>query len=606
MDKESSCIYCGCACRLNYEVTDNKITKVSAVKTDDVSEGAPCIKGLTIHEAYNKNQIETPLINSKKATIKQALDYIYKNTKELAPSEVFFNTSGKITNENNYIIQKFANKCYKTSNVDSCCGRLCHNATVQGMKNVYGTPNITVMNDVKLIDTILIIGSEPDKSYPVFYNKLIRNKTKIIRVHSFIKGCNPMECIITIKPGSETCLLNGIINELIKKKYKSSIDSFELLKKTTSNYNESFVCRTTGLDKKSYKDLITRIHKSKRLGVFHGMGLTQHLNSLENIHSLLNLVLLKNAKIFSLRGEINVQGAGDLNASNIEDNPQKGLNIIEALMLAPVKAAFITEFNPLKSMPDTEQLKNKLKKTFITYLGSHKNEMSKRANVVIPIPLMLGCEGTITNGERRIRKVNKIINEGIELWQVLSELSKKFKKSKEFNYKNTKEIFNELKKSTTDYQEVNTESLWRGADAWTNKAIRHERFMPEQFDGLDQTTSKKYPLLLTTYRSKASFLGDEITGNSETLKSMREPSGVYLNKKDMDSLGLNDGNQVIIESTINSLITRAYTSDRLPKGIIGALIHDSELIINKIFPLQFDEESYTPNFKSVAVKIKKL
>ncbi|HLE06717.1 MAG TPA: molybdopterin-dependent oxidoreductase, partial [Candidatus Nanoarchaeia archaeon] len=529
MDKESSCIYCGCACRLKYEVTDNNITKVGAVKTDDVSEGAPCIKGLTIHEAYNKNKIETPLINGKKATIKQALDYIYKNTKELAPSEVFFNISGKITNENNYLIQKFANTFYNTSNVDSCCGRLCHNATVQGMKNVYGTPNLTVMNDVKLIDTILIIGSEPDKSYPVFYNKLIRNKTKIIRVHSFIKGCSKLECVITIKPGSETCLLNGLINELIRKKYKSSIDGFELLKKTVSSYNNSFVCRITGLDKKDYKNLITQIHKSKRLGVFHGMGLTQHLNSLENIHSLLNLVLLTNARIFSLRGEINVQGAGDISVTDLNSNPQKGLNIIEALMLSPVKAAFITEFNPLKSMPDTEQLKNKLKKTFITYFGSHKNEMSKRANVVIPIPSMLGCEGTITNGERRIRKVNRVINEGVELWQVLSELSKRFKKSKKLNYKNTKEIFNELKKTITDYNQVNTETIWQGTDAWTSKAINHERFMPEQFDGLDQSTSAKYPFLLTTYRSKASFLGDEITGNSETLKGMREKSGFYLN-----------------------------------------------------------------------------
>ncbi len=74
----------------------------------------------------------------------------------------------------------------------------------------------------------------------------------------------------------------------------------------------------------------------------------------------------------------------------------------------------------------------------------------------------------------------------------------------------------------------------------------------------------------------------------------------------MNSLGLTDGNQITVESTINAITARAYTSDRLPKGIIGALIHDSEIIINKIFPLQFDEESFTPNFKSVAVKIKKI
>ena len=58
---ESSCVYCGCGCRLNYEVKDNKIVKVRGVKRDDVSDGAPCLKGLTIHEVFDKNRIEKPL-----------------------------------------------------------------------------------------------------------------------------------------------------------------------------------------------------------------------------------------------------------------------------------------------------------------------------------------------------------------------------------------------------------------------------------------------------------------------------------------------------------------------------------------------------------------
>jgi len=51
--QESSCIYCGCGCRLIYEVKDNKIIRVAGAPGDSVSEGRPCIKGLTINEVYD-------------------------------------------------------------------------------------------------------------------------------------------------------------------------------------------------------------------------------------------------------------------------------------------------------------------------------------------------------------------------------------------------------------------------------------------------------------------------------------------------------------------------------------------------------------------------
>ncbi|MFA5406594.1 MAG: molybdopterin-dependent oxidoreductase [Candidatus Nanoarchaeia archaeon] len=621
---ESSCIYCGCGCRLNYEVKDNKIVRVSGVLSDDVSEGKPCIKGLMINEVFDQNRISSPLINGKPVTLKQALDYVYNNTKNLAPNEVFFNTSGKITNEDNYVIQKFARTCYQTPNIDSCCGRLCHNATVMGMKNVFGAPNLTVMNESKKIDFILIIGSEPEKDYPVFYNKLANNKKlKITRVHSFLKGCSEKECIVTIRPGSETCLLNGLINELIKKGLKSDVDGFEIMKEVALTYDADYVCNTCQISERTYKKLINDVYNSKRFGVFHGMGLTQHLNSLENIHSLLNLLLLKNGIILSLRGEVNVQGAGDLggmpgllpsgplsNKTIIEKewgliSESKGLNIIEALMLSPVRAVFLIEFNPYKSMPDTEQLNNKLRKTFKVYFGAYNNEASKKADVVIPIASLLGSEGTITNGERRLRKVNKVINNQPQLWQVLGELSKKFGKKKYFDYTNSREVFNELKRLVPDYNKINTNDLWRGRDDWAEKSIKYERFMPEHFDGLDDVTSDKYPYILTTYRSSYAFLGNEVTKNSKTLSDLQEPVGFYFNPVDMKQLSLAEGERLTIESQTNSLTGNAYKSDRLPRGIIGAYMHYSKLMINKLFPLKFDEESFTPNYKAVAVRVKK-
>lgn len=45
----STCIYCVVGCRLNYVVENNAVVKVEPVEEDAVSEGYPCLRGLTVN-----------------------------------------------------------------------------------------------------------------------------------------------------------------------------------------------------------------------------------------------------------------------------------------------------------------------------------------------------------------------------------------------------------------------------------------------------------------------------------------------------------------------------------------------------------------------------
>ena len=179
----SICPYCGCGCKLNYVLDKNKIIKIELVKDDYISNGKPCVKGLMVHEVVNKNRILYPMIRVnnklKKTTWKIALKRIIDNTKNLAPEEILFTASGKIPNEDNYVIQKFARICFQTNNIDSCCTRLCHAATVAGMMDCFGNANLTKMENINNIDTLLIIGSNPENNYPVFFDKILKNKSKL-------------------------------------------------------------------------------------------------------------------------------------------------------------------------------------------------------------------------------------------------------------------------------------------------------------------------------------------------------------------------------------------------------------------------------------------
>ncbi|MFH0986448.1 MAG: molybdopterin-dependent oxidoreductase [Candidatus Micrarchaeota archaeon] len=626
---KSPCIYCGCGCILDYQVEKNRITKVLPVKDDEVSEGRPCIKGLTIHEVYDKNRITKPMIRKMgrltPVSLDEAVDFIYKKIKNLPPDEIFLNGSGKTTNENNYAALKFARGVLKTTNTDSCCGRLCHAATVQGMADCFGQSNITLMKNIDKIDTLLVIGSNPFGNYPTFFSKI--KKTKLVNVQNILNfHAKEGDITLVIKPGSEVALLNGIVNELIKKGAKSSHSGFLHLKQVVSAFDRKIVCGLCGIGPKDYLKVVEAVRKSKKFGVMHGMGFTQHVNAIENVHSLLNLVILKNAYIQTLRGEINVQGAGDIgfypNAlpsggyetlGELERKwktdlcDKKGKTAMEALAISPVKAAFIIDFNPAQSMPALNRVHKILTKMFVVVMSPSFNETCRYADVIIPVPLLLETEGSITNGEKRVRKASKVIDPPagvVDEWQFFKKLSAKLN-SRILDYRNPRQITEEITETVPAYSKIDVRKLYEGKDQWADKKIKFRQFVPEKYEGVDEIASKKYPFILTTFRSQFQFLTGEQTRESETLRKMDDGPCFYISKSDADKMKIKDGDKIMVTSEEGRLKAPAKLSDAVPPGLIAARFHYHELLINKLFPLVFDEETFTPSYKAVAVRIRK-
>jgi len=125
----TTCTYCGCGCNFFLEVLDGDPIGTIPCKTSPVNEGKLCIKGWNVHEFIrNKNRLTQPLIrkNDKLEEVSwdEALDYTASRLKEIAaesgPDSIGFLTSAKVTNEENYLLQKFARAAVKTNNIDHC------------------------------------------------------------------------------------------------------------------------------------------------------------------------------------------------------------------------------------------------------------------------------------------------------------------------------------------------------------------------------------------------------------------------------------------------------------------------------------------------------
>jgi len=637
MEIESTCIYCAVGCRLKYEVENNKILKVFPSKEDPVSEGRPCVKGLTISEVVDYGRILKPMVREgkklKEISWDKAFLILYKLLNKYSSDEIFFSASGKITNEDNFVLQKFVRLVLNSNNIDNCCSRLCHMPTLLAFKDAFGIgASPGYLNETENLDCLLIVGSNPASNHPVIFNRILKMKEKggkIIVISPIISETADFSDLhLAINAGTELLFFNCLMNVLIERRAMKKIPyGFEELKEMLKDYVPDMVETYCGIKKEKLYEVAEIIANSKKLGIIHGMGLTQHTNAVETLHGLTNLAILMNAKILTNRGEINVQGSGDMltfpyplqfsddvnqeNLRKIWGNKlpiKKGMNLIEAIGFGNAKVSFITSFNPAQSMPELNRIHKNLRKMHVIQAESFFNLTSYFAKLILPSPLLIERNGTITTGERRVRLVRKVreaIGECLEEWKIFSRMAKMFD-VKGFEYKSEKEIFEEITKIVKAYNHIDAKKVYEGEDFFADKKVKFERIIPEKFTGIEEIRSKKYPFILFTFRSKFHFLTNEATGKSEILNKTQEGPYFYLNEEDAKRLKIKNFDEVIVKSRVGSLRGYAFISKRILKGYIGAHFHFENFLVNKLYPLEFDKRSFTPNFKTVAVKILKV
>jgi predicted molibdopterin-dependent oxidoreductase YjgC len=125
----TTCSYCGCGCGLLLEVMDDQVISTLPLKTHPVSQGSLCIKGWNIHEFINSDRrLQQPLMKKngelQPVSWDEAMDAATQGLKQVVekygPDAVAVLASAKITNEEDYLIQKFARAGLGTNNVDHC------------------------------------------------------------------------------------------------------------------------------------------------------------------------------------------------------------------------------------------------------------------------------------------------------------------------------------------------------------------------------------------------------------------------------------------------------------------------------------------------------
>lgn len=127
----TTCPYCGVGCQIDLYVKDGIIFRADGRFDNNVNRGNLCVKGRFGYDfVHASDRLTQPLLRNGRdqelqpVTWDTALDAVATRLGQIreqhGPDSVAILTSAKCTNEENYLLQKFARAVIGTNNVDHC------------------------------------------------------------------------------------------------------------------------------------------------------------------------------------------------------------------------------------------------------------------------------------------------------------------------------------------------------------------------------------------------------------------------------------------------------------------------------------------------------
>lgn len=126
---KTTCTYCGVGCNFDLNLKEGKVIGVTSNENADVNGRALCVKGrFGYNFIHHPDRLTTPLIKKdgkfEEASWEEAIGLIAEKfsgiKKEHSGDAMAVCTSARITNEENYLANKFTRAVLGTNNIDHC------------------------------------------------------------------------------------------------------------------------------------------------------------------------------------------------------------------------------------------------------------------------------------------------------------------------------------------------------------------------------------------------------------------------------------------------------------------------------------------------------
>ncbi len=667
------CPYCGVGCSVHLGIYYDRLTGVRANADGPANRGALCVKGrFGIVDVVNSmSRLEVPQMRDSSGTLgtmswDDALDVLAESLRPHVGKGTFaMLASAKATNEDNYVIQKFARVVMGTNNVDHCA-RLCHAPSVAGLRETMGSGAMTCsIEDIDRARCLFVIGSNTSETHPVIGTRVRRAKgrgTPII-VADPRRTDMAMRADIWLRhnPGTDVALLSGLAMAILDEGLEDAdfigarTTGFEEFKASISEWDPERVEAITGVPWSQVDEAAKLMANAGSTMVLYAMGITQHAHGTDNVRAVSNLALLtgnvgrEGAGVAPLRGQNNVQGGGDMGALpnllpgyctlddeermgafarawGVEPPREPGLPLTEmwdAVLEGRIKAMWIVGENPFLSDPDASHVEEALRALDLLVVQEiFPTGTTDLATLVLPAATFAEKDGTFTNTERRVQRVRRALDpvgKARPDWEIVCDLAKRMG-AEGFDFASPSEIMDEIAGLAPIYGGVSYERLEEGSLQWPCPSADHPgtpllhvdtfptpdgraRFVPVEHRDVAEPTDAEFPLVLSTGRVLYHFHTGTMTRKVSGLGDIHGEERVEVNPVDARRAGVDDGGAVRITSRRGSVTAKARVTERSPPGTVFMTFHFSESPTNRLTIAALDPDSKIAEAKVCAVRL---
>lgn len=687
----TTCGYCSVGCGIHLGVREGRAVALRGDPSHPVNRGALCPKGLTAHHTIHaEGRALTPMMRAGKgrplepASWDAALDRFVGQVGELTAAHgdgaFAIVSTGQLVTEEFYALGKLARLGFRSRHYDGNT-TLCMATAVSGYKQVFGSDGPPgCYDDLSQAECVVLIGANVADNHPILLTHLMRNPgCTIVTIDPRVtKTAMLADHHLAIRPRTDVALLNGILACLIEEDrldhrfIEDHTEGFAEVVERLRGWSAERAARETGIAVGTIRE-VARVIGTARSTVFAWtMGVNHSTQGTETVQTICTLAALTGnigrvgGSPFSITGQCNAMGsreasctsslpgyrsyesesdraelAGLWNVAASELPTARGHaypDIIDAIRAGQVKALWIIATNPVVSFPNRELLLDAFAHLDLLVVQDSffPTPTAELADLVLPAAMWGEKEGTYTNSERRVSKVNAAVSPpgeartDLDIFFALAErLGVRDKLYP--GWSGPRDAFEEWRRVSAgrlcDYAGIDYERLAsEGPQQWPRRDGASASGARLYEDGVVPTPSGRvrlhvaaenqappeairdaFPFTLNTGRTVEHWHTRTKTGRVATLEAKVPEAWLEINPRDAHVLGIRAHDRVRVVTQRGQVEgVRARIASTVAPSQVFLPFHFVEHNANALTLADVDPISREPNYKQCAARVERM
>ncbi len=566
---ESTCTTCSVGCRIAVQSSGDQVVRRLGVDIDPVNHGWLCDRGRFDYEsAYSPERVTSPLMRAESdseliestwpAAMAAAAQRVRDAIEAHGASSVAVLGGARLTNEDAYTWSKLARTVIGTDNVD------CQLADGLNPEMILTLPRATI-DEACSADTVIMLGVDPKEELPVLYLRLR---------HAVVEDGVPMVEFSPVETSmSSHCTsvrhLPGALAEAVSDHLAAEADRLARgsvvvvvgrgsLAGSGEDVEAAVALIREALPRATF---LPALRRGNVMGALQ-MGLTPGV--------------LPGGLALTEADRLGGPWAGGGTGSPGEPEPpgEPGLDaagILAAAAAGRIAVLILLGADPLADVPDRDLAERALAGAgTIVAVDTHLTSSARRAHMVLPATGPGEKAGTTTNLEGRISRLGpKVTAPGTARpdWMIAAELADRL--GTDLGFTSSREIWTEISQSVPMFSDCPVERIEspEGQDGILCPPPVDGGIRWEPPSAVASPPVDAYALRLVS--SRRLYDQATMTANSPSLASLVEDAQARLNPRELDRLGVTDGDRLAFVSPRTRVIATVVGDERVPRGVLS-------------------------------------